>query len=293
MKATMKTAMVAMLAMVCMATVGSAREIPVAAMYRLRAGGDWRDDEVRRVISYIQAEISRQGLMQFVERREIEQVLIEIGEARGGLVRDEDFIKFGQQYGAKYVIVGELSDPLFHERDVRSPAGGGKVLGKIVDVSMTVTIRVIDSVTALTPCEIVERISNRFEMNTHERIDRDRIKDDMAHAVARRVATEMGKHPMFRETQAPKEQAALVGIRIESVPEGADVSINGVFYGNAPGTFKVSPGNQAILVELEGYTPWERQVNCAEGMNFTARLREIRQPDVVVHDKTDITIRKE
>jgi len=53
----------------------------------------------------------------------------------------------------------------------------------------------------------------------------------------------------------------------------ATVEIDGIAIGTAPGQFKVHPGLSKIRITREGFTPWERTVNCSEGQKFKVALQ--------------------
>ena len=52
---------------------------------------------------------------------------------------------------------------------------------------------------------------------------------------------------------------------VASSPDGADVSVDGAFVGNAPATLKLKPGKHTISVEQTGYTKWSRELNVMDG----------------------------
>ncbi len=53
----------------------------------------------------------------------------------------------------------------------------------------------------------------------------------------------------------------------------ATVEIDGIAIGSAPGQFKVHPGLSKMRITREGFTPWERTVNCSEGQKFKVALQ--------------------
>ena len=48
----------------------------------------------------------------------------------------------------------------------------------------------------------------------------------------------------------------------------ATVEMDGIAIGSAPGKFKVRPGLSKMRITREGFTPWERTVNCSDGQRF-------------------------
>lgn len=55
-----------------------------------------------------------------------------------------------------------------------------------------------------------------------------------------------------------KDQGTIV---VSSSPDGADVTVDDAFVGNAPATLKLSPGKHTIKVTLAGYKPWTREIS--------------------------------
>ena len=54
-------------------------------------------------------------------------------------------------------------------------------------------------------------------------------------------------------------------VTILSTPEGADISVDGSFVGNAPAALKLSPGKHNIGVTQNGYKSWNRELSVISG----------------------------
>ena len=64
-------------------------------------------------------------------------------------------------------------------------------------------------------------------------------------------------------------------VTIASVPEGADIEIDGSFVGNTPSTAELASGDHTISVKLSGYKPWERKMKTAGGdVRINAQLEK-------------------
>jgi hypothetical protein len=61
---------------------------------------------------------------------------------------------------------------------------------------------------------------------------------------------------------------AAARISIASVPDGADIEIDGKFAGNAPSDLEVPQGEHSIVVKKSGYKTWERKMNVIAGSNI-------------------------
>jgi hypothetical protein len=84
-------------------------------------------------------------------------------------------------------------------------------------------------------------------------------------------AAESNKAERPRKVEAEKDEvkaemkpgvaAGLTGIvRVSSVPDGADVYVDGSFVGNAPAQLKLSAGKHKIAVKAEGLEDWAREI---------------------------------
>ncbi len=67
---------------------------------------------------------------------------------------------------------------------------------------------------------------------------------------------------------APAETTGTVNV--SSTPDGADVYVDGQFFGNAPATVKLKPGKHTIAVKMAGYKDWSREITTDAGSD--ARL---------------------
>ena len=69
---------------------------------------------------------------------------------------------------------------------------------------------------------------------------------------------------------APAAAAAPATARllIASVPDGADIEIDGNFAGNTPSDLEVPAGERSIVVKKSGYKNWERKMKVVAGSNI-------------------------
>lgn len=66
---------------------------------------------------------------------------------------------------------------------------------------------------------------------------------------------------------APSE--ATGSVNIKSNPDGAEISIDGKFVGNAPSTVSLRAGDHKIMVKKAGYSVWEREITVGAGSAVT------------------------
>jgi hypothetical protein len=71
-----------------------------------------------------------------------------------------------------------------------------------------------------------------------------------------------------------REAEALIAL--VSTPEGAEVTVDDAFLGNAPAKLKLKPGKHTIKVTMAGYKDWSREMTVMSGseVNLTATLEK-------------------
>jgi len=57
-------------------------------------------------------------------------------------------------------------------------------------------------------------------------------------------------------------------LSINSVPDGADIEIDGNFSGNTPSDLEIEEGDHSVAVKKSGYKPWERKMKVVAGSNI-------------------------
>ncbi len=94
--------------------------------------------------------------------------------------------------------------------------------------------------------------------------DREFIPVGMTTAVLKE-----NEEPKSTEQAAPPLARSAAGVpgtvAVTSVPDGADVYVDGSFVGNCPATLKLSAGKHSIRVSLSGRKDWSRDISVQEG----------------------------
>lgn len=74
--------------------------------------------------------------------------------------------------------------------------------------------------------------------------------------------------------------AATAKISAASVPDGADIEIDGSFAGNTPSDLEIPVGEHSIVVKKSGYKDWERKMKVAAGssIHLNAEMEKSTNP---------------
>jgi hypothetical protein len=81
-------------------------------------------------------------------------------------------------------------------------------------------------------------------------------------AGATTVPSQPSAEPAVPASVASENLATVV---IKSTPDGADITVDGKYAGNAPSTLRLTPGDHNIFVEKSGYKSWQRTVTLGPG----------------------------
>jgi hypothetical protein len=72
--------------------------------------------------------------------------------------------------------------------------------------------------------------------------------------------------PTTTKSDAPPLQDQATGtVVITSVPDSADVLVDGTFVGNCPATLKLQTGKHKVVVKMAGYNEWSKEISVQGG----------------------------
>jgi hypothetical protein len=112
-------------------------------------------------------------------------------------------------------------------------------------------------------------------------------KDWAAHGSAIRAAASAAEQskpaatpqPTAVATAAPAT-ASMGKVSVVSVPDGADIEVDGSFVGNTPSDVQVTEGEHTISVKKTGFKDWERKLKVSGGssVHLNAELEKAANP---------------
>jgi hypothetical protein len=78
-----------------------------------------------------------------------------------------------------------------------------------------------------------------------------------------------------------RPNAETSAVLIKSVPDGAEITVDGRFVGSTPSTLNLSPGDHTILITKSGFKGWQRTISVTSGgsVSVNANLEEIPKTD--------------
>jgi len=221
-----------------------------------------------RLPELIVDEIVNSGVFDVLEREKLESIANEFSFQAGVMVDPDKAVEIGDMFGAQLMITGNIVEN-WSSRS-RSVAYGIK--STISKSYLKARIEAVD-------------LRSGVKLFSHVADDTAVLKTTGPNSIGRgatslgpRVANELvdsllsNKRIIELVDESSGSSTELVEIRISSVPEGADVEIDGVYMGNSGSTFEVNPGIHEVSVSLSGYLSWQKRVKVKDGLEFTATL---------------------
>lgn len=230
-----------------------------------------------QLADYVMDELVNTGLFDVVERDKLDSVMKEIGFGQSGMVDPGTAAQFGRLLGAGYLLTGRVVSLSSEQR--KFSGYGINTTNTVLTLSVSIRIADVQSgsikFSTRTSTQSVINESGGMSVSASNPYANlaEKAAVDMVSAIEQsgRFSVAVGE----REAALPK----VVRVVVLSKPEGADVEVDGILYGNAGGELEIPAGLRRVRISMAGYLPWEKQVMINEGSKFTATLAPEPRPD--------------
>ena len=226
----------------------------------------------RKVPDLITDELVNTGRFSVVERERLATVMAEQGIQTLGTVASNP-AQIANLVGADFLVTGSIVNA---GRNVKTTQAYG-VTTTSATSSVTVAARVIHAATGRILFSTKKTASAKALGSQYSSLDGPGYTSLARQRIARAISVNRN----LREVPEAPAKAQLL-LTITSDPAGADVEINGVYYGNAGGSFEVPEGMHTVKVSLPGYREWVKRIRVQRDMNFRARLAKLPEDGVKI-----------
>jgi len=110
-----------------------------------------------------------------------------------------------------------------------------------------------------------DRMADKF----FQQVEEELARQSQQKAAAKPEAPHVEPPPDARPTTAVNDGPGAVAV--STIPDGADISVDGNFVGSAPATLKLTPGKHLISVSQHGYKAWSRELSVLPGSDVTLK----------------------
>lgn len=223
-----------------------------------------------QLADFVVDELVNSSLFEVVEREKLASAMREIGFAQSGMVDPGSASQFGKMLGARYILTGRVISLGSEEKTF----SGYGVNTRNTILSMSVSIRIMDtqtgSVSFSNRTQAQRTINESGGLNVRSNTAYSGLAEEAAIQLVNAITTsgKFNQNDVSDKSTAP----SLVEVSVNSDPVGADVEVNGIFYGNAGNVLRLPEGLQSVKISLAGYEPWEKKVMLTNGFSLTATL---------------------
>jgi hypothetical protein len=229
-----------------------------------------------QLADYVTDELVNLGVFEVVEREKLRSITREIGLGQSGLVDTGSASQMGKLLGARYILTGRVISLGAEEKTFN----GYGIESRNTQLSLSVSIRIIDTETGSVGFSARTTAQRTINQMGGLRIQSSNAYDGLAQEAAVKVVADISNSGRFTgETTAnggsSNAAPAMVEVVVNSTPPGADVEVDGVFYGNAGAHLKLPTGLRMVKISLAGHLPWQKKVMVSEGVEIKAVLAPI------------------
>lgn len=214
----------------------------------------------------LEQRVVNSGLFTVVERAKLKAVMQEHGWQQVGFVSPESAVSVGKQLGAQYLMTGSVVDA---NREVRGYNAYG-AQGSMSTLRVTAIVKVVDLEKNTIVAAFEEEANASIQEGGGVEVEHPKAFTDVARHLADRLMLDLAAAP-FLASVSPNARENMQ-IMIYSEPAGADVVIDGVYFGNTGRQIWLAPGVHDVAISLAGHETWRKKVAVTNGMSFTARL---------------------
>jgi curli biogenesis system outer membrane secretion channel CsgG len=232
------------------------------------AGWEWWKDLTHGLPDMITDGLVNSKRFDVYEREKLNTIMREQGFQASGFADPQTAVSLGKLAGVQYMLTGKILD---YGREVRDFTGYG-VHTRTSFYRLKAGIKVMDVKTG----KLLFSRNDGAEEQVAESSGMNSFDTTMASKLAEEVSAKLLKALLDDDQFKPKDQAAtsaaLVPVKVTSIPEHADVELDGVFYGNAGSEIKMPAGLHVVNVSLPGYEVWSKKVLVRDGLSMDVTL---------------------
>jgi len=230
-------------------------------------------------LQFLESALANGANFTLADRMTVQNSLTEIGfSSSSGLVDPSYAIQLGKMLGARYLVTGNVID--VSSKTTRY-AGYG-IETKRTSISVTVGLRVVDAekglvffidqATALRKNSPAEALNVNIEESSYS------LYQELIQEAINQTVKKFNDKMITMQNQ-PVTKSQKIAIKVNSEPEGADVEIGGIFYGNTPCEIQLEQGRIVELtVSLSGYIPWIKKIEANPALKVNAKLNKDTRP---------------
>lgn len=228
-----------------------------------------RTDLVTMIPDILTDRMINLGKFDVLERARLNAIMREQSFQLSGNVTPESAVSMGQMLGARYLMTGHIIDMGVNTRSFQ----GYGTSTNTTFYTLSVSVRILDTQDGRLLFSTQKQAEEKEYQSQTSYGASTQITLALANNICSQIIRDVNNSNLFTPS-SQAESKAMVEIVVTSEPSGADVEIDGVFYGNTGGNFSIQKGLHTITVSLSGYEVWNKRVMCKADTKFNVILTE-------------------
>jgi len=235
---------------------------------------------------FLESALINSGMFTLIDRLTIKKTLEEYDfNITSGLVDPSFAIQLGKMLGARYLATGNIID--ISKKVIEF--NGYNIYTKRTIISVTVGLRIIDQKTGtilFTDQDIAIQELPIDTMNLNISGASNAIYQNLVKQAILKLVNSLSQRIIVARPEVYKISKEIL-VPINSEPIGADIEINGIFYGNTPCELPLEEGKiLEITISLGGYNPWIKKIAVNSALKINAKLNK----SIIPTDSSNVNI---
>ncbi len=226
-------------------------------------------------------------LFDVVEREKLNSAVKEMGLSGSGLVDPGTAVEVGKMVGAQYLMTGKI---LNVAKDTKRFNNYGTSITTST-VTVTASVEIIEAATSRKVFSKRASASAKNQAMGGLQVQQLGVGANLLGKVADKFAVAINDSKRLQKITRANAPPAQVKITITSNPPGADLEVDGVYFGNVGGEIELTEGLHSVVVSLPGYERWEKKVMIKQGAKFNASLTKVTGEKITVDVNEKIEIK--
>jgi len=237
-------------------------------------------------LQFLENALINSGMFTLIDRLTIKRTLEEYDfSTASGLVDPSYAIQLGKMLGARYLATGNI----FNINEKVIEFKGYNIYTKRTIISVTTGLRIVDQKTGtilFTDQDIAIQELPINSMNLNTSGASNAIYQNLMKQAILKLVNSLREKIISIRPEIPGITKKIL-VPINSEPIGADVEVNGLFYGNTPCELSLEEGKVLeIIISLGGYDPWIKRISVNSALKINANLNKSIPPA----DSSDLNV---
>lgn len=180
------------------------------------------------------------------------------------------------ELNASYILLGRVNR--FRVDETKGQAYGVTRHQVVTSISMDLQLINVNTQEIIAGCPMMERIVVRIPEGVSVMTQVEDWEPALRAAITKAVPKFINETMEGIDVENGKQPTAVISMKVQSTPTGADVEFDGDFLGTTPCEVEIPVKRGTMTISLAGYEPWTKVLLPNEKMQIRPILKKIEPP---------------